>query len=63
MGKQEVRTMKRFAYLSVTILMLMVLAIPLAAFAAGATQFLGITFYAGPRKCTDPEGAGAIMPL
>jgi hypothetical protein len=59
MRKQEVRTMKRFVFLSVTILMLLALAIPSTALAKGATQISGTAYWPIGDQCTDPEGAGS----
>jgi hypothetical protein len=56
MRKQEVRTMNRFAYLSVMIVTVLALLLPSQALAAGATQFSGVAYYASPGQCTDPEG-------
>ena len=49
--------MKRFAFLSVTIVMLLALLIPSTAFAAGATQFSGVGYLAKPGECTDFSNA------
>ena len=51
--------MKRFVYLPVMVVVLLALIVPSSALAAGATQFSGVAFFAGPGDCTDPEGTGA----
>ena len=51
--------MKRFAFLSVTIVMLVALVIPSTALAQGATQISGIAYWPNEGQCADPEGAGA----
>ena len=51
--------MKRFAFFTVTIMMLLVLVIPSTALAQGVTQISGIAYFAGPGQCTDPEGVGS----
>lgn len=51
--------MKRVAFASVMIVMLMALVSPSTAFALGATQFSGIAYWPDPGQCTDAQGAGA----
>lgn len=51
--------MKRLGFLSVTVIMLMVLIFPSTAFALGATQISGISYWPNEGECTDPQGAGA----
>lgn len=52
--------MKRFAFLSVTIVALIALIIPSTVLARGAIQISGIAYWPTGDQCTtDPEGAGS----
>jgi hypothetical protein len=63
MRKQEVRTMKRFGYLSVLIVTLLALIVPSSALAAGATQFSGIAYWDVNGQCHDLEGFSYVVVL
>jgi hypothetical protein len=63
MSEQEVRTMKRFGYLSVMIVTLLALTIPSSALAAGATQFSGIAYWDVSGQCNDLEGFSYVVVL
>ncbi len=51
--------MRRFAFLSVTIVALLALLVPSTALAAGATQFSGVAYWPSAGQCNDPEGVGS----
>jgi hypothetical protein len=51
--------MKRFTFLSVTILTLLTLIFPATAFAQGAAQISGTAYWPNPGQCADPEGVGS----
>lgn len=51
--------MKRFTFLSVTILTLLTLILPSTAFAQGAAQISGIAYWPSSGQCIDPEGVGS----
>ena len=49
--------------LTVVTLLGVVLTVPSAALAQGATQISGIGYYAGPSECNDPDGVGSTYDL
>jgi hypothetical protein len=51
--------MKRFASLSVNILLMLTLFLPSTAFALGAAQISGTAFWPAFGQCADPQGAGS----